>query len=212
MIMKKRHLKSWVLMSLLVIMLVSVISLSAYISSKFFSSLSNDNNSYVLRDIITNTVPVVSEVDDTIKKPFVDETVTVQIGYYDSESERESQENSLILYENTYMPNSGILYGCEQQFEVLAILEGEILSIEEDEIFGTIVEIKHSNDLVSKYSSLSGVSVNVGDTVNSGEVIGTSGSNKVVSVSQNMLLFELVYKGANVNPEKYYDLKLSELG
>lgn len=211
MIKKERHLKSWVMPTLVSIMLVTIISVSMLISDSVFSSLDGDNYSYVLRNLVSSSLPVNSEVSKVIEKPFNEETVSTHINYYDVTKSKEDQEKSLILYENTYMPNTGILYGCEKSFEVLAILEGEVTAVNEDEIFGTIVEVKHNNNLISKYASLSKVEVSVGDTINAGEIIGTSGSNKIVSVTQNMLLFELIHNGTNVNPEAYYNLKIEEL-
>ncbi len=212
MIERKRRLKNWVVVSAFSLMLICIIGVSFFISNLVFSSLEGDNYSYVLRDLVTNSLPVVSEVDNKIIKPYVDESVNTHIDFYDLNDKAEEQERSLILYEKTYMPNSGILYGSDKSFEVVAIAQGVVSSITEDEVFGTILEIKHTNNLISKYSSLSKVNVNVGDSVGKGEVIGESGTNKVVSVSQNMLLFELMYNGTNVNPEKYYDVNIDELG
>lgn len=208
---KRRHLKSWVVPALISIMLVCVIGISTVISNVVFNSMDGDNYSYVLRNIVTDALPVNTEVDKKLRKPYDLEEVKVHISFYDNSSDRKVQEKSLILYENTYMPNTGILYGCDKQFEIISIYEGEIISINEDDVFGNIIEIKHNNNLISKYSSLSKVNVKVGDTVNAGEVIGMSGTNKLVSVSQNMLLFELMYNGTNVNPESFYDKEIDEL-
>jgi murein DD-endopeptidase MepM/ murein hydrolase activator NlpD len=51
----------------------------------------------------------------------------------------------------------------------------------------------------------------IGDTVKQGDLIGTSGSNKVESSSENMLLFEVENNGTYINPEKFYEMKLEEL-
>lgn len=208
---KKRYLKKWIVPTTFVIALISLIGITASISQSIFKRMNIDNNSYVLRDIADGALPVVSEVKKESVKPYLDEDVQVHIGYYDINSKQEEQEKSLILYEDTYMPNTGILYGCEKKFEVVSIFEGEVISVKKDDVFGNIVEIKHTNNIVSKYSSLSEVTVAEGDTVNAGEVIGNSGNNKVVSVSQNMLLFELLYNGTNVNPEQYYNVRLDEM-
>lgn len=208
---KKRYLKKWVVPTTFVIALISMIGITASISQSIFKRMNIDNNSYVLRDIADGALPVVSEIKKESVKPYLDEDVQVHIGYYDINSKQEEQEKSLILYEDTYMPNTGILYGCEKKFEVVSIFEGEVISVKKDDVFGNIVEIKHTNNIVSKYSSLSEVTVAEGDTVNAGEVIGNSGNNKVVSVSQNMLLFELLYNGTNVNPEQYYNVRLDEM-
>lgn len=208
---KKLYLKTWVLTTGIVAIIIGVITITSVVSQAIFSSLGVDNNSYVLRGLVNSSLPVNTEVDNTSMKPFTDETVTVHTGYYDATKSKEEQEKSLILYEKTYMPNTGILYTNDKAFDVVAIYEGEILSITEDDVFGNIIEIKHTNNITSKYSSVSNVEVSVGETVNKGEIIGTSGKNKVVSVSENMLLFELLYNGTNVNPLEYYDKNLDEM-
>ncbi len=208
---KKLYLKTWVLTTGIVAVIIGVITISSIISQSIFSSMGMDNNSYVLRGLVNSFIPVNTEVENTSMRPYTDESVTVNTGFYDSKKSKEEQEKSLILYDKTYMPNTGILYSNDQPFDVVAIYEGEIISITEDDVFGNIIEIKHTNNMTSKYSSIDNIEVSVGETVNKGEVIGTSGKNKVVSVSENMLLFELLYNGTNVNPEEYYDRNLDEM-
>lgn len=211
---RSRRLKEWVNVSILVLFIVGVIGITSYISKSVFMALKVDNNSYVLRDIVDvgTNIPVNSEVKKVIEMPFNDTTVTVQINFYDTESRNEDQEKSLILYDNTYMPNTGILYGSTNTFDVLAVYEGTVESVVEDEVFGSIVTVKHNNNLVTKYSSITNVTVKVGDTVNAGEILGTSGINKVTSVTQNMLLFEMIYNGKYVNPANYYEKSVEEMG
>ncbi len=208
---KKLYLKNWVITTGITVIIVAVIALTSVVSSSIFSSLNTDNNSYVLRDLASTYIPVNTEVENKSAKPFTAESVTVHTNFYDVRREKEVQEKSLILYENTYMPNTGILYANKEAFDVVAIYEGEVVSITEDDIFGSIIEIKHTNNITSKYSSVKDVKVSVGETVNKGEVIASSGKNKIVSETENMLLFELLYNGTNVNPEDYYDKDFNEM-
>ena len=109
------------------------------------------------------------------------------------------------------MPKTGILYTSETDFEVVSILDGEVLSVETSDTLGSIIEVQHSNDIVSKYSSLKNVKVKKGDIIKQGQVIASSGENKISPESTNMLLFEFIYKGNNANPNKFYGMELSEL-
>ena len=186
---RRRRVKTWVLTGTLFALVAILMCLTAMISTNIFTKLNIDNDTYVLHDLLDTSLPVNAEVEKLITAPYNDETVKVHINYYEEEAEAKEQEKSIILYENTYMPNTGILYGSENTFNVLSCYEGEVINVTTDEIFGTIIEIKHENNLISKYSSLTNADVAVGDTVQAGEVIGTSGINKVVSVSKNMLLF-----------------------
>lgn len=208
---KKLYLKTWVLTTGVIAIIIGVITITSIISQNIFSSLNSDNNSYVLRGLVNSALPVNTEVDTTSTKPFNDEKVSIYTNYYDPSKTKEEQEKSLILYDKTYMPNTGVLYSNDKSFDVVAIYEGEITSITENDVFGHIIEIKHTNNITSKYSSVDNIEVSVGETVNKGEIICTSGKNKVVSASENMLLFELLYNGANVNPEEYYNKNFEEM-
>ena len=123
----------------------------------------------------------------------------------------ENHENSIMYYENTYMPNTGVIYKGESKFDCLAIYEGEVVKLEEDEIMGTIVTIKHDENIMSIYGSLQNVKVKEGDIVNKMDVIGEAGKNNLSSSLGEHLHFELIVNGKNVDPEKNYGKTLVEL-
>ena len=50
-----------------------------------------------------------------------------------------------------------------------------------------------------------------GDLIKQGDVIGTSGINKLESSSENMLLFEVIKGGEYINPDTFYNMKIEEL-
>ena len=209
--MENRYLKTWVYTGVLTVLVITLIGLTAGISSMIFKSVNKSEDTYVLQDIVETYTPVAKVIEtEVMNLPYSDETVEILVNYYEKDADTKEQEDSIILYENTYMPSTGILYGASSAFNVTSVLKGEVTNITKDEVFGTIVEIKHSNNLVSKYSSLTNADVSVGDTVQPGEVIGTSGLNKAVSVSKNMLLFELIYNGEYVNPNNYFNKTISE--
>ena len=109
------------------------------------------------------------------------------------------------------MPNTGVLYASDSPFDVLNVLDGTVEDITADDIMGNIVTIKHSNNLTTIYQSLNEVNVIVGDVLKQGDIIGTSGSNKIKTDSENMLLFEVIYNGTNINPEKFYQMNTQDL-
>lgn len=209
--MKSKKLVEVVSLSVLILSVVAIIGVTSFVSKNIFYALKGNDNSFVLKDIASSDLPVVSDVKKVIEKPFNDEKTNVQIKFYSKDATKEEQEKSLILYDNTYMPSTGIIYSNEGSFDVLSVAEGKVEDIKQDEVFGNIVTIKHNNNLTTKYSSIKDVKVNVGDTVNSGEIIGTSGINKVTSVSENMLYFEMIYNGGYVNPEDYYNKEIEEM-
>ena len=210
---KKYKLKGWVVFSVYVVSIVTIIS-SLYLVGKTLQGMiySNESLSYVYRGLIDDAVPVISTTKNKkIIMPYQDETVKIIKNFYDKDSDNITQENSLILYENTYMPNTGIMYGSDNVFDVLAVLDGTIESVTTDDILGNIITIRHTNNLTTTYESLNNVDVIVGQAVNQGDIIGKSGTNKVDASASSMMLFEVNFNGNNINPSKIYDKEINEL-
>lgn len=210
---KKYKLKGWVVFSVYVVSIVTIIS-SLYLVGKTLQGMiySNESLSYVYRGLIDDAVPVISTAKNKkIIMPYQDETVKIIKNFYDKDSDNITQENSLILYENTYMPNTGIMYGSDNVFDVLAVLDGTIESVTTDDILGNIITIRHTNNLTTTYESLNNVDVIVGQAVNQGDIIGKSGTNKVDASASSMMLFEVNFNGNNINPSKIYDKEINEL-
>lgn len=209
---KKLRLKRWastvIYVSLVAIILVSMLFVSNQLDKKYGENL---NLSYILKEGIDEDIPVVNEVDSTTLKPFDKDNVEIEINYYDKDESEELQEKSIILYKNTYMPNTGILYKSEEKFNVIATNDGTVTKISTDELLGNIIEITHNNNLITTYYSIDEIKVAVNDIVKQGDIIATSGKNNVSSSSDNMMLFEVNHNGENINPEKYYAININEL-
>jgi len=208
----KKKLKGIVLPTIVGLLFVSFIATTFVIRKNMSEPVFNDDTdfNYATESIFENEVPTVSE-DVVILKPFSDESVKVTKYYYDYKAEKENQQNALILYENTYMQNSGIDYTSDKQFEVATILDGVVIEVGEDETLGKYVEIRHSNDMISIYQSLSDITVKKDEEIKQGYVIGKSGKNNINPKQENQLHFELSYKGEYVNPEDYFDKKVQDL-
>lgn len=209
---KRLKLKRWastaIYVSLVAIVFISMVFVSNMLDNNYGDTL---NLSYILKDFIDNETPVAAIKDTQIIKPFDSETVRTDIDYYDKDSDEESQQKSLILYENTYMPNTGILYASDESFDVISTLEGTVTKISKDELLGNVIEITHSSSLITTYYSINNVKVVEGQTLKQGDVIGTSGKNNISSTSDNMLLFEVSLNGNNIDPENYYQTKIEDL-
>ncbi len=220
--MKKLNLKSWVVPALYVVsisvILISVVAIGRLMSTDYERAVSNNLVPNSVADINNNNIEnpdqghaVVEVTNETIVKPFKDEKVTVGKDYYDAEAEEDKQLNSLIFYKNTYMENTGILYKGEKEFEVISVLDGNVTSITKDDILGNVVEITHSNDLITVYHSLGTVNVKVGDYVKQNDVIGKSGKVNIDEGYENALLFEVNLKGQIINPNEFYNMNIQEL-
>jgi len=211
--MKQRYkLKGWVKNIIFFLSIGAIISSLLIVNHTLINkAYSKENLSYVFRGIIEDSIPVINYNTDEIVRPYSLEDIDILINYYDKDSSKEEQEKSLIKYQNTYMPNTGILYSSNDVFDVIAVLDGTVADIVADEIMGNIITIKHTNNLTTVYYSINEVNLLIGDLVKQGDVIGSSGSNKISSSSENMLLFEVIYNGEYINPETFYNMKTSDL-
>lgn len=210
--MKKRRLKKPILYGLYVVSFLLVFT-SVYLLERSLSPTSfndDDNQTYVDKTIFEQEIPVI-KTEDIIIRPYTDNSIKIIKNYYDYQGEANEQQNALIYHENTYLQNSGIAYGGKENFEVVSILDGEIISVKEDDLLGKIVEIRHNNDIVSIYQSLSEISVKEKDEVKQGKIIGKSGNSNISKDLNDHLHFELIIKGQIVNPENYYDKKIGEI-
>ena len=149
----------------------------------------NDNTTYVSKTIFDDSIPVIAD-DVKIARPYSDAEIKVIKSYYDYQADEESQKNSIIFHEDTYMQSSGIAYGGKENFEVKSVLDGTVVDVKEDKLLGKIVEIKHSNDVISVYQSLSEVAVEKDAVIKQGDVIGKSGTSNISTELGNHLYFE----------------------
>lgn len=209
--MKKRKLRGYVLPTLY-LLIIGAIFVGVNFLGKSLNIDSYDSYNFVMSAFKNNVVSVAKdETNELVVKPYISDTVEISKGYYDINGEEKSQQNSLIYYEKTYMENTGILYTSKEKFDAIATMDGTIKNIKEDEILGIVVEVENNPKVTTIYYSLGELNVAVGDTVKQGDVIGTSGSNKLENENTNTLLFEVYIDGNLKNPEEFYNMKLSEL-
>ena len=163
-------------------------------------------------DTILNEEEPVANTKNIIMRPYNNSEVKIQKDFYERNDTEENQENSLIFYDSTYMPNSSIAYGGLDSFDVVSILDGTVIKVSEDDLLGNIVEIEHTNKIISVYQSVSEVAVKENQVVKQGEVIAKSGeSNKNLSLKKH-LLFELIVNSNIVNPEDYFNKNVENIG
>lgn len=163
-----------------------------------------------ITDDLEKDIPVVGTTS-IIVRPYLDSSVTIARSFYDYNGDSGDQEKAIIYYEDTYMQNSGVDYASENTFDVISVLDGTVISVEDSDILGKTVQIRHSNDLITVYQSLSDVTVKVDDQVIQGQIIAKSGTSNIDKELGNHLHFELFFKGEIVNPEEYYNKSIDEL-
>lgn len=205
--MRRRKLRPYVLPTFLVIGIVSIMLGVAMLQKILLPEQEELPTSYVTNTIFEEEQPVINETTK-ILNPYLDENVTIGKNYYDYKADSKTQENSIIYHDNTYMQNSGVDFVNKNTFDVISILEGSVTDVKEDETLGKVIEIKHDNNYISLYQSLSEVSVKKGDMVKQGQVIGKSGTNELDKELGNHLHFELYLDGQVVNPTLYLNKEL----
>jgi len=208
--MTERKLKKSVVYGLYALAFISIIG-TIYIFELSTSRNFDDDTTYVNDTILEDNIPVVN-VKNQIIRPYDANNVGVVKSFYDYKADSGNQQDSLIYYEDTYLQNSGVDYSAAgENFNVLSILDGVVINVTENTLLGKTVEIKHDNGLISVYQSLSEFTVSINEEVVQGQVIGTSGVANIDTSLGNHLHFELIHDGINVNPENYYDKKISEI-
>lgn len=209
--MVKRRLKKEVLYVIYGLIVVSLM-FTVQLVRKTFKTEEKEEIKYVDKIIIDDdTIPVINSNLDTIIRPYLDNNINIVLNYYDKNSESIDQEKALIYYESTYIPSTGIAYSNDRNFDVVSILNGVVIDIEESTTLGKIIKIDHGNNLISIYQSLDEVKVNIDDYVDTGTVIATAGTSTILSSLGKHLYFELIHNGTTVNPELYYDKNLNEI-
>ncbi|MDE5888555.1 MAG: M23 family metallopeptidase [Bacilli bacterium] len=208
--MTRRKFIEWFIPTLGLIVMCGAILLYYIIGNMINYNLIPDDT-YVTNTLVDNdnTMKVQNEVEAKVIKPFTSNEVTISKYYYQASDEEARQQQSLIKYENIYMPNTGVLYSSDTEFEIVSVLDGKVTSMKEDEILGNIIEIEHANGLITIYQSVKDVKVKTGDVVKQGDVIAMSGSNKLENEKENCLHFETYKEGSLINPEEFYNLSIS---
>lgn len=204
--MQKQVLKKATIYSTLVAIFLCVL----VISYTFIANLKKARQNLVTDPIMDRITPVFSN-DETIIRPYASDKVDILSEYYDYKGSKEKQLSGIVMYENTYMQNTGVIYGAPETFDVLAIAPGEVIKVEDNDLSLKTIEIKHNDNLVSKYKFLSETNVSVNTMVKSGDIIGKSGISNLADNTKNQLYFELLLNGKLVNGEDYYGMKINEL-
>lgn len=208
--MKKRKLRGFVLPVVYVMTMAAL-----FVGISFFTSglMKTDKNyMFSVNPVTDETIPVVkTEPEAEVIEPVKENTAEKINYFYDKEADEATQQKSLIYYENTYMQNTGLLYGSDESFDVISVLDGIIKEVKKDNILGNVIEIEHNNQIRTIYYSLNEVTIKVGDNVTQGQIIGISGKSKLETGKENNLLFEVYQDGNLMNPEKFYEMDLSKL-
>ena len=101
--------------------------------------------------------------------------------------------------------HEGVDIAADLGIQVKSAAGGTVTAIEQDYFMGTTVTIDHGNGMVSVYCNLAEQpTVEVGDVVTTGDIIGSVGSTaKAESLTASHLHLEMMKDGAYVDPLEY---------
>ena len=209
--MKKRRVRRFVLPSLFIVLSVTAFFGIAILNNILLSEEMNYDYSKSLMKDATQAVLSEQKTDKKeLYRPYASDNVEVLVSYYDKDASDEEKERALIVYDNTYMPASGVVYASDETFEVMSVMDGQVTNIKEDNILGMMVEVTHNTNLISYYYSLKDIPVNIGTEVKAGTILGRATPNNIYG-QKNNFLFEVYYQGKSLNPEKFYNMNIDEL-
>lgn len=152
--------------------------------------------------IDTPTDPVTPS-PEVLKSPVSMETFNIIRKFYSLDDETADQELSVIKFGSKYFLSRGISIASSdgKEFNVIASLSGTIKEVTDSDVYGKTIIIDHGNNVQTEYISLSTVTVNVGDEIEQGDVIGKSGMNEYDSGAGNHVHFKISVKGVYYDPE-----------
>ena len=196
--MKKRKLKGFVLPTLYLLITISI-----------FTSVVLLGNNLSLKDNVESVIVEDEIASSNIVEPVDKDKATASIHFYSKDDTSDVQEQSLIYYENTYIPNTGTLYTSDEPFEVKSVFEGKVTDILDDEFFGKYIVVEHTKNLRTYYYGLEEIEVEVGDEITSGGVLGISKVNEIINNKKSFLL-EVYHNNELINPETFIGTKITD--
>ncbi len=104
--------------------------------------------------------------------------------------------------------HEGVDFACHVGNPVYATADGTVVKVQMARFgYGNNVVIDHGFGYRTRYAHMDEIDVKPGDVVKRGKYIGTSG-NSGKSTGPH-LHYEVLYRGAHVNPYNYYDLSMT---
>lgn len=150
----------------------------------------------------SNPQPVVLPVDEIVEKPF-SVAATIARGFYEQDGSLEEKTNAMVFYDGTYKCSQGLdfVYN-NQEFDVLAASSGIVKDKVVDSVYGLTVTIECASEVEIVYASLKSSSLQIGDEVTKGDIIGVAGESIYGSeLDAPMLHFRMYKNGQVINPK-----------
>ena len=208
--MKKRRLKGFVLPTLYMLITISIFTGIVLLGSNInFQENDYEYGIRALKDTVESVIVEDQVTSNIISAPVDNEGVAISIHFYNKDADERTQQESLIYYENTYLPNTGVLYTSDEVFEVKSVFGGKVSEILDDEFFGKYVVVEHTSNLRTYYYGIENLEVEVGDEITNGTILGVSKVNEIINNKKSFLL-EVYHNNELINPESIVGTKITD--
>lgn len=201
--------KKEILLFLGVLMLLTgaILTINKLASPPKISDTTNSTNK-ISND--TNVDVVVPE-DEKMILPIAG-NYSIVLDFFDVDNPN-ALENAVINNGNSYFESCGISYAKEDNtaFDVLAVFSGTVTDVVNDDLEKTIVSIEHENGLISKYYSLTDVTLKVNDKVKAGDVIGKASESLFNTSAGIHVHLELLKDKEYFNPTQCFNKTIDEI-
>ena len=184
-----------------------------YFTREYYQESVKEENlemTYVSSSIFNKTIPVIN-IEESISTPFFADKVKIARYFYNYTDPLDKQEKSVVFYNDVYMPNTGIDYNSEEQFDVISIYSGTVIDVKDNELMGKTVEIRHNNELISVYQGLANIEVKKGDISGFGMKLGTSGTSIINKDLGEHVHLEIYKNGEALDPLQCIGKKLGDI-
>ena len=174
----------------------------------------------VVNTSVTEPVVVTTTDDDDVGgTPIVEKMILPILGDYEVVLEYfdlnnpSTMKDAIINHGSEYYESNGISYSNlnNTTFDVLAVFSGIVTDIKTDDLEMTVVTIKHSDELFTKYYSLKNVTLKVNDEVELGDVIGKASESLFNTNAGIHVHIEVIKNGEYLNPIKCVNKTLEEV-
>jgi len=126
----------------------------------------------------------------------------VTLGAFPLHGTAAQQAAALVNYDNSYTPHKGLDIKADSgsAFTATASVSGTVTAVDKNPLEGWIVQVNSADGYQEEYESLADASVHVGQAVQQGQAVGTTGSNLYEANQGNHLFFEVMKAGEYVDP------------
>lgn len=90
--------------------------------------------------------------------------------------------------------------------EVVSAGDGTVSSVEENTVLGNVITVEHGGGVVIRYCGIKDITVNAGDIISAGFVIGQVGAVTNECIDEEHIHIEVFKNGKPVNPEEFFDI------